>query len=275
MVRADLVIEADQRVPVGAILGNREIERGPRRKHARAVRVVHLTFEAEEEVRLVLDDRSADDAAPVPSDRCRLLETLGSDEIIGRRQRVAGHLAEDHALELVGPRLGDGVDDGAARAAPLRVVHARDDLELLDGLERRAHLRPGAGAERVVRVVAAVHGDVVALRGLAGRDNRVVAHLVGWRELHARQQRDGREEVAVHRRELGDLLRADVAADFRARGVDKRRFRRHAHGFLERAQGHRNIDIQRLPDRQDQAVSFERMEARELGGDTVPAGRQL
>ena len=82
----------------------------------------------------------------------------------------------------------------------LRVVHARDDLELLDRLERRAHLGARAGAKRIVAVVAAVHRDVVALRGLARGDDRVVAHLVGGRELHARQQRDGREVVAVHRR---------------------------------------------------------------------------
>ena len=37
----------------------------PRREDARAVRVVDLPLEADEEVRLVLDDRPAEHAAPI------------------------------------------------------------------------------------------------------------------------------------------------------------------------------------------------------------------
>ena len=45
---------------------------GRDRKHARPVRVVHLALQAEEEVRLVPDDRPAEDAAPLALRRGRL-----------------------------------------------------------------------------------------------------------------------------------------------------------------------------------------------------------
>jgi hypothetical protein len=58
-------------------------------------------------------------------------------------------------------------------------MHARNDLELLDGLERRAHLGSRARAQRIVTVVAAVHRDVVSLRGLARGD---IVSLPIWLE---------------------------------------------------------------------------------------------
>src|SRR5262249_25959865 len=150
----------------------------------------------EEELRLVPDDRTADDAAPVAAHRRRLRQSLRSNEVVFRGEGVRRGGREHHALELVGSALGDRVHDRAAGAAELRVVHAGEDLDLLNRLDRRAYLRPRAGAERIVAVVAAVYRDVVALRGLAGGDDGVVAHLVRGRELHAGQERDGGEVVA-------------------------------------------------------------------------------
>jgi hypothetical protein len=104
---------------------------------------------------------------------------LGPDEVVRGRQLIARPLREQHTFELVRPRFGDRIDDGAARTAELRVIHAGQYLEFLDRFERSAYLRAGAGAEGVVRVVAAVDRDIVVLRGLARGHDRVIAHLVG------------------------------------------------------------------------------------------------
>ncbi len=224
---------------------------------------------------LVPDNRAADHAAPVAPDRGRLRQVLGPDEIVRGRQPVAGPLGEEHPLELVRPRLGDRVDDGAARAAELRVIHARQHLEFLDRFERRAHLRACAGAEGIVRVVAAVDRDIVVLGGLAGGDDRVVAQLVGRRILNTREKRDRRKEVAIHRGQLAELLGSDVAAHFGARSVDERRFAGHLDGLCERTQQERHVDRHRLADRQQESAPLERAEACQLGLDTIPAWSQL
>ena len=269
------MVEADQRVPVAAVLGNREIEIRSCREGPGPVRVVNLPLEAEEEVGLVPDDRTADHAAPIASDRGGLDQILRSDEIVLRRQFVAGRFREEHALELVRPRFGDRVDDRAAGAAELRIVHAGQHLEFLDRFERGADLRARTGTEGVVGVVAAVHRDVVVLRRGAACDDRVVAHLVGRRKLDAREHGDRRKVVAVHRRQLAQLGGPDVAADFHARRVHERRFGRHSHCFLERAEHHRHIDGQRLADRQHKAAALEVPEARELGRNAVTPWNEL
>ncbi len=219
----DLVIDPNQRVPVGAVFRDGKVLVRPRFEHARAVRVVDLALEAAEEVQLVLDDRPANHAAPFALGGGGLREVVAVDEIVLGRQRVGCAVAEQHAPQLVGAGLADGVDDRAAGAAELRVVHAGQDLEFLDRLEWRPHLRAGARAERIVRVVAAVDRDVGVLRGLAVGDDGVVAHLVRRRELHAGQQRHRGEIVAIHRRQLAELGGADVAPDGGAGRVHERR----------------------------------------------------
>src|SRR5262249_54087586 len=132
-----------------------------------------------------------------------------------------------------------------------------------------------ARAERIVAVVAAVDRHVVVLRRLAGGDDGVVAHLVRGRELDAGQQRDGREVVAVHRRQLAELVGADVAADLRAGRVDQRRLGGDADGLLEPTDGHRDGDRQRLADLQNETAAFEALEAGELRGDPIAPGYEL
>ena len=236
------MIEPHHGVPVRAILRDGEVQVRPRRKHASAVRVVDLALQAEEEVRLVLDDRTADHAAPIPLGRGRLGQILRLDEVVLGDPGVVREGAEHHALELVGAGLRHGVDHGAARPAELGVVHARQHLELLDRLQRRPHLRARARPQGIVGVIAAVDRDVVVLGGLAGGNDGVVAHLVGGRELDARQQRHGREVITVHRRQLGQFGGADVASDANRRGVDERRFTRHRDRLLEAADHERQGD---------------------------------
>ena len=241
----------------------------------RAVRVVHLPLETDEEVGLVLDDRATDHAAPLPLCNFGFLQLLFVDEKIPGGETVARPVPEHHTLELVRSGLGDGVDDGPACTAELRVVHARDDLKLLDRLERGAHLRARTGAERVVRVVAAVDRDVVVLAGLAGGNDRVVAHLVGGGELDARQQSDRRKIVTVHRGKLAELLGPDVAAHFDARRVNQRRLRRHLHRFFEAPDRERQGNRHGVPDLQEQTAPFGRPEACQLGSHPIRPRHQL
>src|SRR5262245_5537958 len=58
VVRVDLMVEADERVPVRAVFRDRKIERRPRRKYSCPVRVVELPLEAEEEVGVVTEGRA-------------------------------------------------------------------------------------------------------------------------------------------------------------------------------------------------------------------------
>src|SRR5437868_2669452 len=55
MALVHLMVEPDQRVPVGAVFGAREIQRRASWEYTRAVRVVDLPLEAEEELRPVPD----------------------------------------------------------------------------------------------------------------------------------------------------------------------------------------------------------------------------
>ena len=227
------MIEADERVPVGAILGDREIQRRPRREHARPVGIVDLPFETDEEMRLVPDDRPADHAAVFPFRRRRLVEVVRSNEIVSRCQPVRRAVSEEDSLEFVGSGFRDRVDDRTARAAELRVVHAGDNLELLDRFQRSPDLRARARPQRIVGVVAAVDGDEIVLAGLARRDDGVVAHLVRGGELDARHQRDRRKVVAVHCGQLAQIVGPDITAHLRARRVDQRRLGGDRHGLLQ------------------------------------------
>jgi hypothetical protein len=77
MVGVDLMVEPDERVDVGAILGDREAQFRPCGEWPGTIRVVHLTLETEEEVRLVLLDRPADDAAVFALGGRRLGQRIG------------------------------------------------------------------------------------------------------------------------------------------------------------------------------------------------------
>ena len=271
VVGANLVVEADHRVPVVAVLDDRVVERRPGREDPGAVRLVDLALEADEEVGLVPDDWPAQHEAPLALLDFGLRQPALVGEVVLFGQGVARHVAEHHARELVGAALGHGVDDRPAGAPVLGLVHARDHFELLNRLERRAYLGAGAGAQGVVAVVAAVDRHVVVLVRLPVRDDGVVAHLRGRRELHAGQQGDGGEVVAVHRRQFGQLAGADVAADVGGGEVDERAGAGDGHRLLKGANGHREIHGHRGADGEHQAGPLEGAEALERGDDAVAA----
>jgi hypothetical protein len=226
-------------------------------------------------MRLVLHDRTTDDAAKVPFCHLGFGQVAFFDQEIPGRHRVAGGAREQHASELVGARLAHGVEDGAAGAAILRVVHAGQDLKLLDGFDRDAGLGSGAGAERIVSVVAAVDRYVVVLGGLPGSNNRVVAHLGGGRELDARQEGDRVEVVAVHRGKLAQLGGRDVAADSGARGVHQGRLPGDRDCLLEAPDGERQVDRASRAARQDQPGPLQPPESGQLRQNLITPRYEL
>src|SRR4051812_21548714 len=104
-------------------------------------------------MKLVPDDRSAHRSAPPLVLRVRLREPfLLRKEIFGGQTAVLEE-PEGAAAKLIGACFRDSVDDGAGRAAVLRVVLSGNDLELLYRLDRRPRLRPRALADHVVVIV--------------------------------------------------------------------------------------------------------------------------
>src|SRR4029079_17598516 len=89
-------------------------------------------LEAAEKVNLVLHDRAAHGAAPALVLRVRFRQTLFLREEVLRRQVPILEEGKPGAAELVGARLGNGVDYRTRGAAVLRVVLAGDDLEFLN-----------------------------------------------------------------------------------------------------------------------------------------------
>ena len=108
-------------------------------------RVGEPPLEAREEVRVVLHDRPAEYAAELVLvvrrlDCARVLLEQLVVEVVARRHRGVGAVAEAGAGPLVRPPLGHRVDDGAAGAAELGVELPADDLELLHRLDRHLDL---------------------------------------------------------------------------------------------------------------------------------------
>src|SRR5436309_5284541 len=146
-------------------------------------------FERDEIERLVPGERSADRAAG-------LLPVEVGERSAVRRLRgepFDALVMKQTALDLVGSRLGDDVDDAAGRVAELGARAGRDHLELLDRLERDVDRRALAAdllAEESVRVVAAIEADVVEHAALSGEGD-----LVAVGPLHDADSRRERQEI--------------------------------------------------------------------------------
>src|SRR5690606_774867 len=167
---------------------------------------------AEGEEQLVLDDRArqGDDAlAGVVVDLGDAQRLVGrADE--ARRGDARGHAEQDHAERLVAAAEPARLDEAAAGAAALGVVHALDDLDLVDEL---LDDRGADGAEGRAGGVLTVD-DVLALGpgraaeadagGVAAGGRRHVDH---GREVAAgAAERDGAHVVGLDLRDLGGVV---------------------------------------------------------------------
>src|SRR5258706_6519634 len=92
--------------------------------------------DVDEEVRLVLDDGSAQREPPV----LVVQRGLGRGEEALRVERIVGQVAVGACVQLVGARLGGVLDEAAARVTVLGRIGRGDDRDLLDGFYRGSAL---------------------------------------------------------------------------------------------------------------------------------------
>src|SRR5439155_19271462 len=188
---------ANQRLVGGKGRGGDRAGRADGRRQIRPSEVLTDAFERREIERLVLDDRAADDAAELFA--VELVERIAVGAV--RSQRGDPLIMEQAAPDLVRARLGDDVDDAAARAAEFGAGAGRHDLKLLDGLERdvdRRALPAHLLAEETVVVVAAVEADVVEDAALPGERDLVAVRTLD--DADARRQREQILELAPQNR---------------------------------------------------------------------------
>ena len=173
---------------------------------------------------LSCDDRAAEAAAELVAAIVLLVDFV---ELLGFGLRVHLRVAEqleEAALQLVRAALGDDVHHAAVAAAVLGLVALRDEVELLDRLEREELQQ---AADGVVVVVAAVD-LVVEVAAVAARDLRRVLRALGRvgveAEADARdRRRQIRELPAVERQALDRPMSTTPPTDEDCR-LDQRRF---------------------------------------------------
>src|SRR6185437_3554568 len=139
---------------------------------------------------------------------------------------------EHAALDLIGARLGDDVDDAAGGAAVFGWGAGRHDLELLyrferdvDGRALPAHLL----AEEAVVVVAAIEADVVEHAALAGKVDLVAVGSLA--DADAGGQGEQVLELAPEDRRRLDRLLVERGGGRGARRFDGGRLRRDSDRF--------------------------------------------
>ena len=162
--------------------------------------LVDVLDRAEEEHPVALDG-----AANRPAEL--LAMEVGRRRAVGRvrGQALEALEVEQAAVQLVGARLRDDVDDAAGGAAELRVGTARHDLEFLHRLQRDVDRRALAAellAEESVVVVAAIEADVVVHASLTAERDLVAVRALD--DAHA-----GREGEQILELAAEDGRRAD------------------------------------------------------------------
>ena len=144
------------------------------------------------------------------------LERLGTGcGVVDARIQYVG----ERPVELVGARLGDGVDDAAAGAAELGVVVRGLDGDLLDGVGV-GDLEALAGHRDVV-VLGAVDQEVVRPAARAVNHEGADANA-GAIARDARKRQGERRRVATREGQIRHLARRDVAAAYGGLGLQER-----------------------------------------------------
>ena len=221
---------------------------------------VDLLVVGEEEEGLVADDRAAQRGAEL------VLPEIGAEaagpaagEAVGEIGREGVVLAEvvRRAAQPVGARLGDDVEEPAARPAELGVRAVGDDDEVLDRVEverERRALAAALLAEEGIVEVGAVHRDVVVDAALAADADLVAVGAL--HDRHVRRERREVEDVAPVVRQSLHGLDAEPGGRLRRRHVDRRLARLHRDvGELHRLRLEPELHLRRLaePDQQPPA----------------------
>src|SRR5262249_38003199 len=94
---------------------------------------------ADREKRLVLDDRTTEDAAELVLVKWSRTVACQISEGIPGVKRIVSHVFEPAAVETVASRFRDHVDDAAGRTAIVSLGIVTDDLEFLNEVDVRNH----------------------------------------------------------------------------------------------------------------------------------------
>ena len=275
VVRVDLMIHPGHPVPHVVVRERRRRQLGTRDDVQRAAAVLVDALEVHEVVQLVLDDRSAEIAAPLNLPRLRLRQILLLGEVVALGHRLILIEEESRAVERVGALLRYRVDDAARARSELGVELAGEQLELLHRFHRYPRLRAAVPVVEAVVVAGAVERVIHVPHVLAVHRHRIRAERIGRdRGGDAGQQAQIRGEVAVDRGYVGELLRADAAAELLRRRVDDGRFGQDGHLLLDAAHLELHVDRLRASDFDAHALALVLLEAGQLRVDFVGARRQ-
>ena len=225
VIRVDLVVEPDQGIPHARFGGGRRVQVRPRRDVDRAVVVDDHALEAQEEVCLVTNHRSAHGASRLHLSGLGFGQVVLLDEVALGRELGVLQVAEGAPAELVRALLCHRVDHRPGRAPELRVELVGEHLEFLDRFEGCARLRARALADYVIVVARAVERIVVVARVLPVDVDRVgTERLCADIGHNSRQQADESDVVAIDRRQVDQFAIRDVAAHLLRCGVHDRGF---------------------------------------------------
>src|SRR6516162_3527358 len=118
-----------------------------------------LLFVVEEEPGLLLDQRAADRSAELLQDVDGLGDAIGfADCVVGAGSGIAV-VVKSVAMESVGPRLGDGIEESGGAAAISRRIRRDRDLKLLNGIFTK-HVRDAFAAAGISEVVTCGAGSI-------------------------------------------------------------------------------------------------------------------
>ena len=173
------------------------LRRRRHRRHPRARLLDQAALVVGEPERLAADDRTAGGEAELVRQVLALLDAGAvGEEVVGVQRVVAVELPHA-AAELVGARLERRVEHRAAGAPVLGAERARQDLDLVDRVDRRLDDVGDAAQEvDVAGVVVDAVEQVVVLRR-AGRRWRRTSAARARRAAAARRRREPREDRVV------------------------------------------------------------------------------
>ena len=184
-------------------------------------------------------------------------------------------------MELVRARLRAHADGGARRAAVLRGVRARHDLELLDGVDGGARdlrgqlldvLRDGVVVDAVEEEVVLDRAHAVHVDAAGAAEGGAAALLREAVALHPGHEREQVVPVADGQRELGHLALVHDGAQGGALGVQQPLGLDHGHR-LRRPHAEREVHAALLRDVEDHGLA-RLLEPRRLRLHGVAPGHQ-
>ena len=251
------------------------------RPHRNAVNVLAELGDQRAVLRLPINGQEQELLVPYQRESQRAPELLlaidvgRETESVIRGKVLAAIIVMGAAVDVVGPGLGDDVDEAAAAAPELGGSALGHHDDLLDRIQVEGEGGPLAAAlltEEGVVEVRAVDGDVVG-DALLAVDRELVA-VGSLHDADPGRELGELEEVPAVVGEPADGGVVDAVGALGPRRLDQRRRRGHHHLLLHRRHLEREGQVYRLAHREVDALADEGGEARHAHGDAVGAEGQ-